>query len=279
MMIETYRLARVYVLHCGFSVMPYAPSTKQRLFAGTDFQRRPPTLQHLHKWFARTSNNLGIALGAISDNLVICDFDDMDAWRTFHALTGYAGPVVRTGRGVHVYVRLRQMPDRNGEGYFDSDLHFGQVLVRGAITAPPSVHPSGARYHWHGSPQRIPYLRSLADLGIERRNVAGDTERVVKPLPTATERRPHGIQHREAYVFAAVNGESMKILSARPGTRNQVLYTAALKLAKYTEILPATAIATHLESAAIQAGLPAQEVTETIRKGFATGIPHGVLNP
>lgn len=273
---QTFRLARLYVHHCGFSVVPYHARTKKRLFAGTDFQRRPPTDAHLKKWFARTDNNIANVLGGISDNLVILDFDDFRTWSVFHALTGYAGPVVRTGRGVHVYVRVKEMPERNGEGFFD-DLHFGQVLVNGAITAPPSVHPNGKTYQWHGSPERIPYLQTLKDIGVDRRASAQAADNSQRPLPKPETRQKHGIKNREAYVSAAINGECMKILNASPGTRNQILYTSALKLAKYTEIMTASAVAAYLESAALQAGLEKQEVTDTIRKGFTVGINHGVL--
>lgn len=275
-MTDMYRCAKLYVEHCGFSVVPQWHRQKSLLFDGTEFQRRPPTLEHLKKWFGGAPRNLAIVPGAISDNLAILDFDEFGAWQVFHALTGYDGPVVRTGRGVHVYVRVKDLPERNGQGFFE-DLHFGQIIVRGSITAPPSVHPSGAVYQWHGSPQRIPYLRALSDIGADRRDVSEPTERRAKPLPQPGQNLAHGIQRPDAYVSAAINGECQKILSAAPGVRNHTLFTAALKLAKYTAMLPVGTIAAYLESAAEQAGLPAKECADTIRKGLATGLPHGVL--
>ncbi len=275
-MTDTYRMARLYVQHCGFSVVPQWYRQKSLLFEGTEFQRRPPTLEHLQKWFVGAPRNLAIVPGEISDNLAILDFDDFGTWAVFHALTGYGGPVVRTGRGVHVYVRVKDLPERNGQGFFE-DIHFGQIIVRGSITAPPSVHPSGKTYHWHGSPERIPYLRDLADIGVDRRVTSEPTEQRARPLPTPGQALKHGIQRPDAYVSAAINGECQKILSAAPGTRNQVVYTAALKLSKYAAMMPAATIAGYLESAALQAGLSVKESADAIRKGLSTGLPHGVL--
>ncbi len=272
----TYRMARLYVHHCGFSVLPMWHRQKRLLFKGTDFQERPPTDAHLTKWFIYATRNIAIVPGAISDNLVILDFDDFDTWSVFHALTGHAGPVVRTGRGVHVYLRVKEMPERNGQGFFD-DVHFGQIITCGNITAPPSVHPSGKTYQWHGSPARIPYIRTLEEVGVDRRACVEASNNKPRPLSKPSVRQKHGISNTEAYVSAAINGECMKILNAPSGTRNQVLYTSALKLAKFTEIMTAASVATYLESAGIQAGLGKQEVIDTIRKGFSTGIRHGVL--
>jgi hypothetical protein len=274
MMNATYQLARLYVQHCGFSVAPMWYKQKSMIIKGTAFAERPPTPEHLRRWFASGPvRNIAIIPGDISDNLVIVDFDDFGVWSVFHALTGYAGPVVRTARGVHLYARCRHMPERNGQGFFE-DLHVGQIIVHGSITAPPSVHPSGHIYQWCvESPQRIPYLDSLADLGLERRNLATDADARPRPLPQPAARstRP-GIANPAAYASAAIRNECQKILDAAPGQRNARLYTAALKVSKYADVLGAEPIAAALDQAARQAGLSAAEIRGTIRSGFNRGV-------
>lgn len=275
---ETFRLAKLYVNHCGFSCVPVRYQRKELLFKGVTFQQRPPTLKNLQHWFlARNPVNIAIVPGAISDNLCILDFDDFGTWSVFHSLTAWAGPIVRTGRGVHVYVRLRTLPDRNGQGFFNG-AHFGQIIVNGGITAPPSVHPSGKTYHWHGSPEHLPYLPDLDAIGVTRQDTAQPAE--PRALPSPSTRRPAspGIAHVDAYVSAAVQRECEKILSAPEGGRNRQLYLAALKLAKYAEMLPAGELSAYLDSAARQAGLRPSEIRGTIASGFRNGFRNGTLS-
>jgi hypothetical protein len=265
----TYQHARLYMHHCGFSVAPMWFRQKSMLFNATAFAQRPPTPEHLRQWFTGQARNIAVIPGAISDNLVIVDFDDFGAWQVFHALTGFAGPVVRTARGVHVYARCAEMPARNGQGFFE-DLHVGQIIVNGNITAPPSVHPSGWVYQWHGSPQRVPYLRSLADIGIERRDVATAVTAAPRPLPRPACRGAWaaGIRDPRAYALAALRRECDQILNALAGHRNNQLYRAALKVAKYADVIPTEQLAEHLARAATRAGLDQAEIRGTIRSGF-----------
>jgi hypothetical protein len=78
-------------------------------------------------------------------------------------------------------------------------------------------------------------------------------------------------------VAAAVDRECARLMGTEPGARNAALFRAALKLAKYVDMASTTEITVMLESAALRAGLPAQEARATIHKGLRTGLAHGVL--
>ena len=279
-----YRLARVYVYHCGFSVVPQwrkagdVKLSKQLLFSGMQFQQRIPSSEELRKWFTTpTSRNLAIIPGEISDNLVILDFDEMDVFRLWLSLVPDVCdlPMVQTSRGMHVYFRLTQMI-RNGQGFFEG-YHFGQIIAHGNITAPPSVHGSGHVYCWHGDPLRVPYLTSLDDIGIERRNIRGIRPARPLPQPTGSVRVPWKIAHPQAYVQAAIAGECQKIVSEEEGKRNHRLYESAMKLAKYTGIGEQQTIMQALYDAALMAGLNHQEIRTTIRSGLRQGLKRGVV--
>lgn len=283
-MTPEYRMARLYVHHCGFSVVPQwrkagdVKLSKHLLFSGTQFQRCIPTHEQLRKWFTTpTPRNLAIIPGEISDNLVIVDFDDIDIFRLWAALIPGACelPMVQTSRGIHVYVRLKEII-RNGQGFFEG-YHFGQIIAHGNITAPPSVHGSGHVYIWHGDPLRVPYLDSLEVIGIERRNMQGTKPSRPLPKPVGSYQIPQKIAHPQAYVQAAIAGECQKILSANQGKRNHQVYKSALKLAKYSEIGGQQIIIHALYDAAIAAGLEQQEIRTTIRSGLRQGLSRGVI--
>lgn len=181
----TYALARWYVNACGFSVLPLKPRSKQRLFAGTTFQTWMPREDQLHKWFC-TKQPYGLAIvpGEVSGNLVILDFDDLMVYQVWISLMPGAAelPCVRSARGVHVYIRLQALP-QGGKGMFEG-LVFGDIVTRGTITAPPSIHPSGHQYTWAaGDPRCVPLFSCLAVLGVERISTTGVGSRKQKPLP------------------------------------------------------------------------------------------------
>lgn len=277
----TYQMARWYCFSCGFSVIPLKPRSKQRLLAGTTFQTWYPRDDHLKKWFC-TPQPYGIAIvpGEVSGNLVILDFDEFSVYQVWASLVPGAleCPIVQSARGVHVYVRLQTMPFSQSftDGMFEG-LIFGQIIARGTITAPPSVHPSGHVYQWAGGdPRHVPVYDHLSSIGIER--VEPERRPAEKPL----HKRPvnaEGIASIEAYVYAAIRGEQQHLLrlTADSHNRNNQLFRSALKLSKYLDLAPARLIETELEHTARQIGLAPDEIGATIQRGLRYGVAHGVL--
>lgn len=139
-------------LRRGWSVIPVRPRDKRPLIPWQDYQRSPPGETELRDWFERWPDaNVGIVTGVVSD-LIVLDVDPRHGGEA--SLAGLElrhGPLpvtveaVSGGGGRHIYfahpggqvrnrVELAPGIDLRGDG--------------GMIVAPPSVHPSGARYAW-----------------------------------------------------------------------------------------------------------------------------------
>ena len=149
-----------YVRH-GWSVIPVAPRAKRPLIMWLDFQQRLPTEREINNWFRRSPlANVGIVTGAES-GLIVLDIDPKHGGAdslaalerrhgalpaTIEAVTGGGGRhlyFAHPGGIVHNRVAIESGIDLRGDGGF--------------VVAPPSMHPSGARYCWaagHG-PQEI----------------------------------------------------------------------------------------------------------------------------
>jgi hypothetical protein len=151
------------------------------------------------------------------------------------------------------------------------------VITHGGATAPPSVHPSGKAYQWHGDPRCIPRVKTLADIGIELSRAEIDWQRPLQDETLLDRRKAEHIFNVPAYVMAAIMGERQHIRTATVGRRNNQLYRSALKLAKYTEMVSPALIMQELSEAALASGLEKNEVQATIYSGLNRGISNGVL--
>jgi hypothetical protein len=142
------------------AVIPIAERSKTpALQSWREFQEQLPTEEMVRGWFKDRPRNLAVICGAVSGNLAVIDFDDeraADAWMKEHAQLIEECPVVRTSRGRHVYLRTeRPVKSFKGPG-FDFKGQGGYVL------APPSIHPTGARYELvKGDLANIPIIDPL----------------------------------------------------------------------------------------------------------------------
>lgn len=121
------------------------------LDATTDLGALQRLWDEAHRTYRDTPRNVGIATGRASGVVVV----DVDArhggYETMAALVAAHGPLpatlrARTGNGVHVYFAAPSTPLRSASNVLGAG-----VDVRaegGLIVAPPSLHPSGARYRW-----------------------------------------------------------------------------------------------------------------------------------
>jgi hypothetical protein len=143
-----YDYAMFYISN-GLSVIPIKPRDKVPLIKWENYQREPPSIVEVRKWFDGTDNNIAIVCGKVSGNLVVVDFDDVELYEEF--LKGLDGELkdiventwlVKTGKGYHVYLRVNSdKPIRTRR--------FGKIDIKGEegyVVAPPSIHPSGKRY-------------------------------------------------------------------------------------------------------------------------------------
>ena len=126
------------------SVFPVTPLTKTPEVKWTEYRARMPKKEEIEKW-KKENHNVGIVCGAISDNLVVVDFDNPELFELVFPNVRGKTWVVRTPRpGVHVYFRTdKPIRSRN--------YNFAKIQVKGDggyVLAPPSIHPNGNRYEF-----------------------------------------------------------------------------------------------------------------------------------
>lgn len=132
---------------------------------------RMPTDAELVTWFAASDAGVGIVGGAISGGLVRIDFESaacLLSWAADLVLrdpalanAAYALPVVQTGKGHHVYLR---MPDPPGHVILSSCDSGSDLLVLAETqgegcycVAPPSPVPGSGE--WSSDPRAVVYTR------------------------------------------------------------------------------------------------------------------------
>ena len=143
---ELHRCLELY-RELDFAVIPLAYGEKTPAIPSwKEYQARKPTDEEISFWFSRRSN-IGVVTGAVSANLTVLDFDEPNAFTCFfgaHEELVKKTLTVRTGKGIHVYLRsFKSTPsfkisklklDVKGEGSY--------------VVAPPSLHPSGSVYRF-----------------------------------------------------------------------------------------------------------------------------------
>lgn len=122
----------------GISVIPIGYYSKRPIIKSWEpYKNRLPTEFELEQWFPNELRNIGLITG---NNLVVIDFDVMEVFNYWFSLFPLNTYMVKTRRGVHVYV-IAQEPAKN----YHSDL-LDVKAERGYVLIPPSIHPSGYQY-------------------------------------------------------------------------------------------------------------------------------------
>jgi len=143
------RAESVRYLRAGWSIVPLhgkAPAIQR----WKEYQTRLATFDEASVWFtslSRMPSGVGIVTGSLS-GLVVVDCDSSDDARYWSQRHPASPMVVATGGGgVHYYYAMPGDAEvRNRAGVLGR-----KIDVRGEggyAAAPPSVHPSGARYSW-----------------------------------------------------------------------------------------------------------------------------------
>lgn len=144
---------RAFYAGLGLETIPLRPREKRPLRKGW----RDGGAQ---QWVGVPADvNIGILTGAPSGGLVVLDFDTEDG--PFDVLglrpmmLASLTMVVKTARGWHVYARSTELATTSPRAGLD---------IRGdgaLVAAPPSVHPSGARYEFVGACRIVAELSSF----------------------------------------------------------------------------------------------------------------------
>lgn len=160
-----WQAAEDYHAH-GLGVIPLVPRDKRPAIASWRvYQGRRPDVSERWSWFGEhPTHNIGIVCGRVSGgrdgfSLVVLDFDSEEKFETFrkeHQDLVSRTWVAKTGRGNHVYLRVRGIVHTTK---FDG----GDIKGEGTyVVAPPSIHPTGVQYHWINKP---PEIAEVPDLG------------------------------------------------------------------------------------------------------------------
>ena len=153
----------------GLSFFPIPEKSKEANIPWKCYQEHRPTEKDIAHWKSNGTANLAVVCGAVSGNLVVLDFDDHEKWYQYLDYTQYKlnldmfkfTRLVRTSRGIHVWVRLPQMIKSQKFPKLDIQAE-GRYVI-----APPSTHPSGTTYEFINPDVPIRQINSLEDIGID----------------------------------------------------------------------------------------------------------------
>jgi hypothetical protein len=136
-------------LAAGIAVIPVLPGTKKPAVRWFGYQHTLPTKAEVDIWF-RPGRHISAAVVCGWRGLTVVDFDTIPGyheWLAWAIAEGGEARVValgsykvKTARGVHVYLFVKDTPRCGKFRYGDIKARGGYVLI------PPSVHPSGAVY-------------------------------------------------------------------------------------------------------------------------------------
>jgi hypothetical protein len=153
---KLYRIAKAWMA-LGTVPIPLMYRSKTPKIRWQEYQTRPPSDDELRTWFTGRLLNMAVITGW--HGLTVLDFDTWEVFETWCQLLGVPETyMVRTARGVHAYYLLDEPTRTRSLGKIDIKGKWGYVLV------PPSIHPSGARYHTLYKPEHIKRAGCIADI-------------------------------------------------------------------------------------------------------------------
>lgn len=138
----------------GFSVFPLRPKSKEPMYnSWSRYQEHRPSESQINKWWNDSPGlNIGVVCGDVS-HIVVIDIDNKE--KLSEDIYFPVTASVTTGRGHHLYYRLKQNQKVTSKKY-----DWGEVRSNGNyVVAPCSIHPSGQEYMW--SDGNLPQLEDL----------------------------------------------------------------------------------------------------------------------
>lgn len=137
-------------LDWNLCVIPIPHGHKEPLILWKKYQTERPSREELEAWFQSPEpSNIAIVCGEVSDNFYPLDFDSEETLFKFFpskeklfSLT----PVVKTGRGYHVWMKSSKPLDLSKRAI--ESLRLEVLGERHFVIAPPSLHPSGKNYEF-----------------------------------------------------------------------------------------------------------------------------------
>lgn len=238
----------------GWHVFPVQPKGKQPLVKWRDVSTTDA--QTVGEWWDRWPDaNIGIDCG--KSGLVVVDFDGVEA-PDVHTL------VVKTARGVHQYYANSGDAVPNSAGMLGE--HIDVRGEGGYVLAPPSIHPTGAKYEWANfyEPAQLPQE-------LRQRMIKQRSEPVYTPVEGPT-------RSSEQWGDKILRSEAAIVRTTGEGKRNAQLFESALRVMSTVKggNLDRNVAYQELMAAALDAGLDRDEAEGTIDSAWERS---GVRNP
>jgi hypothetical protein len=290
-MILSYALA---YLQAGLTVLPIEPGSKKAAVKWQVLQKNKPTEKQVLEWFGPEKYGLGLVCGRASAGLVVLDFDTA-AEASYHRwaklvpeLTPFL-PLVRTGKGLHVYARL-PFEVRN---VVLAQTPAGGVLIEtrgegGYVLAPPTLHPNGSFYEWANGFAHVPLLTArqgykllgactqLHSCRQPEQNLAKSGGRDGYLVTTSA-----GSKLRK-YAEGALRVSGEELGRVMKGGRNKALNRAAFNLGRFVGagLLGVPEVEVVLRQACVRNGLIAEDgelaFERTLKSGLSAGVKLGL---
>lgn len=265
-------------LDAGLSVIPVGPD-KRPTFKWEPFQKKHATPRQLQIWFEK-GGNLAIVCGEVSGGLLVIDFDTTESFDRLcrdHPDLIEGLPVVRTGKGFHVYLRCA---DPGGNRKLAVIAGVKAIESRGEggyVVAPGSIHPDTHKPYEliQGDLSQIPTLEMhhVAQLLDACRAYDETPKKNTAPAPAAA-KKSNGGNRARAYVLAALSSEAERVRSAPKGDRNHQLNRSSHTIGRLDAVgdVSRSEVEGVLAAAARASGLVDSEILPTIASGFSSGL-------
>lgn len=239
----------------GWHIFPMQPRSKRPLLQN-GFNGASNDLRTIEQWWRRFPL-AGIGLNTELSGIAVIDLDGelgIQNWQSgFPALANAPCGLARSGGGgLHRFYRqpTEGLKLRCSTGVLAQDID--TKGIRGCITVPPSIHPSGNRYVW--LPQSVP-LGRLPILPPE----------LLLPEPPTFHFSNQPVSFAKAEQVLSRCYE--RVLAAESGQRNAILYKATFRLYKMVQagsVMEQRVLAV-MQAAGAACGLEAQEIQTTIK--------------
>jgi hypothetical protein len=234
----------------GLSIIPLPYQSKKAVISWKIYQDRKATDEELTTWFpVGCKSNMAVICGKVSDNLLVLDFDNLDAFKVWNERIRLPTLTVNTGKGKHLYYHLTEGSPTNGRFFVDGQ-HAGEIRFSGGyVVCPPSLHPNGNWYKWEK------YLL---------RDVKWDLLGVIPPSNPKSTEATGAVKHPENYARAVLRDIIKTVSQTAQGGRHNALVSAKLKIEHYRNVLDHSEIFNGLYAAGLACGLPDQEISKVL---------------
>ena len=179
----------------GIACIPLLPRDKKPCVSWEVYKTTLPTQAQIKHWFAFDQmGNYGVVAGW--HNLAFLDFDEIDSylnwwdWTQTHVTPGNLDKIksmmqVATGRGVHVYFRIKNTLGLKNITLPAEMYGKTEVKIAGYVVGAGSTHPSGAVYTIMDNLFSFPEVENLSDIILLPKPTPPARKQLIKnPVPS-----------------------------------------------------------------------------------------------